>query len=112
MAHVMNFTEWCCRNPDAERQICQQCAGDGHVECHWCKGAGSLCCPDHSGKGCEVCQGTGYVFCECEDGKARCDECDGWGHMAWKMYEAQRQRETTLIPLWIPTLCHDSDTPA
>jgi hypothetical protein len=75
---------------DYAETTCDDCNGDGTVECWSCYGQGKEDCSDCDGTGedeenntCNLCDGDGSIECDtCEgDGTMTCDTCEGTGEV-------------------------------
>lgn len=66
---------------------CDNCGGEGRVDCYRCDGSGEESCDNCDGNGrldCEECNGTGEMECNSCDGKGeidgeKCEDCNGKG---------------------------------
>lgn len=64
--------------------VCEDCGGEGYIECSTCDGSGTGFCDECGGDGkmdCDVCDGKGTRPCwACdESGIMKCEDCDGLG---------------------------------
>ncbi len=66
--------------------LCQECQGQGSIECPACSGAGKKSTPRGSTYACKSCQGEGHVPCSAE-----CASCDGTGEITEELQNRVQQ---------------------
>ena len=59
-------------------ETCKDCSGDGEIECPTCGGKGRLKCKGYVGAGSGG--GMSNAVYSCQNGRAKCDSCDGSGY--------------------------------
>lgn len=91
--YLPNETERCtCNNCDGEKYVecpesecrgqhiyeCKDCRGQGETDCPTCKGTGRLKCKGYVGAGSGG--GMSNAVYSCQNGRCKCDSCDGSGY--------------------------------